>query len=80
MDGEIGVTGKPGVDSAFRFTARFDKQLDSVEKQPESPPDIRGKRFLIMDDYTNKPIRPQELLNTIEKQIKRISSGSEESL
>lgn len=33
-----------------------------------------------MNDYTNKPIQPQELLRTIERHIKMISSGNEEPL
>ncbi|MBN2420289.1 MAG: response regulator [Deltaproteobacteria bacterium] len=54
MGGEIGVISKPGVGSTFWFTARFDKQFDVIEKQPQPPSDIRGKRFLIVDDnYTN---------------------------
>lgn len=50
MGGEIGVTSKPGVGSAFWFTSQFDKQPDVVKKQPEPPADILGKRFLIVDD------------------------------
>ena len=50
MGGEIGVISKPGTGSTFWFTAQFDKQSGLSKQQWEQDPDIKGKRFLIVDD------------------------------
>jgi len=51
MNGDIGVTSKPGVGSEFWFTARFSRQAE--ENVPESLPmaDIAGIRILVVDDH-----------------------------
>ena len=47
---EIGVKSVINKGSTFWFTALFEKQKDINEKKPFAPQDIRGRRFLIVDD------------------------------
>ncbi len=50
MGGEIGVTSTPGRGTTFHFDVFFEKQPVSMEKLLKMPSDIKGKRFLLVDD------------------------------
>ncbi len=50
MGGEIVVESKIHVGSTFWFTALFKKQSISPKSDDSLPKDIRGKRFLLVDD------------------------------
>lgn len=50
MNGEIGVESTAGEGSTFWFTALFEKQSIAREKNVNLPSNIRGNRFLLVDD------------------------------
>jgi two-component system sensor histidine kinase/response regulator len=50
MNGEIRAKSVLNEGSTFWFTVLFEKQKNINEKKPFAPLDIRGKRFLIVDD------------------------------
>jgi CheY-like chemotaxis protein len=49
MNGKIGVVSTEGKGSTFRFTALFEKQDITVNREPVILTDIREKRFLLVD-------------------------------
>jgi CheY-like chemotaxis protein len=57
MGGEIGVKSIKKKGSEFWFTVRLEKQPDANESERMPPEEMRGKRFLIVDDnQTNREV------------------------
>jgi two-component system sensor histidine kinase/response regulator len=50
MQGEISVTSEPGAGSEFFFTALFGIGEIQPRQLPDSAPDLRGMRVLVVDD------------------------------
>ncbi|NLD38024.1 MAG: response regulator [Desulfatiglans sp.] len=50
MGGEIGVESEPGKGSNFRFTAVFERQINTHDDEPLMPDEIKTRRVLIVDD------------------------------
>jgi signal transduction histidine kinase/CheY-like chemotaxis protein len=66
MGGEISVRSRPGEGSVFYFTLTFEKSGDAPEPQApggSSPPDLQGKRVLLVEDIEINRIIMKELLS-----------------
>jgi len=62
MGGKIDVRSTPGKGSTFRFTARFDSQSPSCEKNEPVPSPMRGVRVLVAaGTATNRTILRRQL-------------------
>ncbi|NLF97417.1 MAG: response regulator [Candidatus Riflebacteria bacterium] len=75
MNGDIGVTSKPGVGSEFWFTATFARQAD--ENVPESLPmaDITGIRILVVDDHAVNRLLVANLLRSWKCRFSEAADG-----
>jgi two-component system, sensor histidine kinase and response regulator len=79
MGGRISVESKEGKGSTFWFTAVFKKQTEARGEKRVLPMDIKGKRFLIVDDNkTNRYILEKQL--TLWECRYEEASGGEEAL
>ena len=62
MGGQIGVETNERAGSTFWFTATFEKQPQGKEERIVVPEDIKGKRFLVVDDNaTNRYVLSEQL-------------------
>lgn len=77
MGGEIGVTSAPGGGSEFAFTARFGLGADAVSHVPSSPPDLKGKRVLVVDDSATSRQILREVLGSFGFEVEMAASGQE---
>ncbi|MDM8538293.1 response regulator, partial [Desulfobacterales bacterium HSG17] len=79
MGGSINVESKEGKGSTFWFAVAFKKQPEGREQKKIIPEDIKGKRFLIVDDNkTNRYILEKQL--TLWECRYEEASGGEEAL
>jgi two-component system sensor histidine kinase/response regulator len=76
MGGEIDVASTPGVNTTFRFTARFGIVAGHTRwHQPR--PDLRGRHILVVDDNEHAREVMTAMLASMTFRVKDVDSGAE---
>jgi two-component system sensor histidine kinase/response regulator len=76
MGGEIGVVSTPGVDTTFRFTARFGIVAGQARWR-QLTPDLRGRHILVVDDNEHAREVMTAMLASMTFRVKDVSSGAD---
>ncbi|GEM_PF-820536 len=77
MGGAIRVESEPGQGSCFIFTARFEFNSDETVFGSPLSDDLKGKRFLIVDDNESARAILNESLQSFSVDVSMASSGME---
>ncbi len=77
MGGRIGVKSENRQGTEFWFTVVLQKQPDGKEKKFLVPSDIRGKRFLVVDDNATNRYLLREQLKSWKCRSCEVSSGAQ---
>ena len=77
MGGSIRVESEPGAGSTFSFTVNFDRIKANVEINFIPPPDLKGKRILVIDDSATSCRIFREMLEQMLFRVTTAASAKE---